>query len=383
MTSKLIPIRVPLIDSLNLSFELDKIRIVDQKVISGVSYVYEATGEIEDIVRPPKPFVWTENGITLRFWVTNIPIYDSLTETKIKTKFLNITMSAKLLKQRYFEGISKENILTYYNNLMDLNVVRMSYQQFKHGHVKDIDICVNDRLIPSYFSELLLALKVNTRSSKKDLVQMGIEVDNMMISWNTRDKAKNLSPYFKIYYKEYELLSKKSLPFYTQFLQDELYNHGDTITGLIRAEFTIRNYSHKKHILSKEHYKEMPRTLGDLVNLSHDELYNIVCKEGLPNYLENYQPRLKVDLTPTDTVIVQMMLKLIGHGESKLSIFEVLDSIKGKNDNCTAVQKSRMTSKFNQLWETITKNKEVQRKLSINTSIHNFLKQTLNYDSRN
>jgi len=372
----LVPLRTPLIDSLSISWKLSEVKLIDERLTSATRIYYETIEAVEDDLNPPKPMKLSFNGINLRFWLTEIPIYSRELEKKIQTTFVNFTLSSKLLKGRYFEGISSKTILYLYNTLMDLEVIRMGYDQFKKGYIKDIDICINDRMKLKHFDQLVHDLNTSVKPTKKHLVKSFHKPHNIGINFNNRITAKSLSPNYKIYFKQEELLHK-SYDFYKHYLKKPLQESGDTINDLVRAEFTIKNYTHKEYLVNKGHIKTMPKTLEDLLNIDLFSLKSIIHLEGLPNYLKHFSHRLKTKLSPLDTIIIQFMKELVLLGHSKDSIIKMVSHIKGKDDKNTQVQQSRTRKKLTELFEILEESQQFHEMLNTNKTIRTFLKETL------
>ena len=165
-----IPVNSPFIDSFSLKIPLDAVQVLDQRLTSETAIYYESLDAVDEELHPPKPIVISETGITVRFSLVEIPIHNKKTNQKEPTKFVNLTVSAKLLKERYFEGINAFNISVLYQVFLDFRIFDCSLETFLSGMVSDVDIAIN-RYCPSpaVFSDILGCLYSQSGSKSKHL----------------------------------------------------------------------------------------------------------------------------------------------------------------------------------------------------------------------
>lgn len=191
------------------------------------------------------------------------------------TKFIQVMITAKLLKDDYFDGLNMSNIDEVYNYIIEDGVLRITKEHLLNSYVTDIDICrdfkasIDDfKKLKAYMLELVILSKESVLYSKR------IDSKDVFgIQYNERHKATPSKPFAKLYFKTKEL-TEKSKDFYTANLQEfekELFE------GVARLEVTIKAYKHKER-LGIENIK----TLNDLLSVSQDDLesiYNSIIKE--------------------------------------------------------------------------------------------------------
>mgnify|MGYP000415585683 CR=1 FL=1 len=136
------------IDSLKIRIPTDKIQITDSKLIGTKITILEETAEVLREFKD-NALKFSNNGISTRFAIETMPI-DSRGRT---VEFLTILVNSKLLKSRYLEGITKENIREVYNEIQNYNVVKFSFAAFMQGACTDIDFKTDTRLTIPLFTD--------------------------------------------------------------------------------------------------------------------------------------------------------------------------------------------------------------------------------------
>lgn len=355
---KNIPINKAVTDSFSLKIPLLECDVIDERLTSLTATYYESLDQVDCELSPPKPVVITKNGITVRFSLCAIPIYDQATETKIKTEFINLTVSAKLLKHKYFEGITLENISLLYQTFIDFEVFTCPYRVFLSGMITDIDVCINRYCdTPALFSNILNELVVQSGNRSKHLKIFG-EADNIGLNFNERRFAKPSLPFLKFYHKELELLGN-SEEFYTSYLLPL----ADQIKGLTRVEATIKNYDHKRR-LDKYLVIPMFRTLEEYLEIPEKNLFAFVCF-SLNSYLTK-EVRVKApNLSPTDHLIYELLQNCILKGYDYESLLSIADTFKNASVKSTEVSRSRMKKKITELFDLLIHNKKDTHLLGI------------------
>ncbi|TJY33390.1 hypothetical protein [Pontimicrobium aquaticum] len=370
MSAPNIPINQALTDSLSLKIPLKDCNVIDKRLTSMTCIYYESLDAVDCELYPPKPIIIQSKGITLRIGLVEIPIYDSDLEEKIPTKFISLTLSSKLLKHRYFEGINSSNINTLYNEFIALNVFRCSLETFVNGYASDIDVCIN--LYVEHRNHYLDALKLlivdsGTKSKHMHLVNTP---DNLGLSINKRQYAKPSLPFIKLYYKEDELLSK-SAEFYNTFLFPA---YDPLIRNLTRVEATIKNYDHKRRLA---HYKILPqfKTLKEYLEFTPKQLNDFVVF-SLKSYITPQYRIKSPQLSPTDHIIFELIQNCIIKGYDEDSLLQLVNTFQSNDKKSTYVAQSRMRFKIKKLMGLIVfKDQKLQSKLNYNNHVLSYLKQ--------
>jgi hypothetical protein len=363
----IIPIGKAIIDSFSLKIEMSKIDVLDAKLTSMTSIVYQDTGEFEENL-PPKPVVISENGITIRFSLCSFPVYDKETGERPLTQFLVLTVSSKLLKERYFEGINKFNISHLFKTFLEFNVFSCTIQSFLNGQISDIDICVNNHATKPIFSEVCKSLLIMAGLSSQrmrlfdDEKQIGLMFSNR--GWGTPSY-----PFIKAYHKELELKTK-SKEFYDNYLQP----YEEQMKNLVRMEGTIRNYKHK---LRLEKFDVLPKfkTLGDFLEIPEKNLHSFL-NFSLNSYVNKTRTLPTPQLSPTDHLLYNLIQMCIDKGYDKIDILAVCDTFKGANVESDKVAKSRLKNKVKKLIDLLVdKDRKIKEKLQTNQAVKVYLNE--------
>ncbi|MEG1024062.1 MAG: hypothetical protein RSF34_06315 [Flavobacterium sp.] len=377
---------VGLIDSLKVRVKLDKVKILDKRLITDYIAYYPDIETLDndgneqqklgDNFRKAEPFTKIINGITYRFYIKAF-----IDSKKQAHEYVVFQISAKMLKEKYFEGISAENYRTIIDDINSFGVLHVKRQDFCEGLVSDIDICINQLIdiksLKTAFSLIInnpnkgkapLLHYINRSSNQiyytptedkksdenynrqdeilKNLLEVKKDVattTNLGLDFNKREKATNTAPYCKIYHKGFELLSK-SIAFYKAYLEPMKTS---VIDNLVRYEFTIKAHKHKEY-LCKQGYKADFKTFYDLLKARQDDLTKI-AKSGLPHYIEaKVKSKINTELSPMDVAMqyyIENLIKL-GFDKEKLLGFTYLI-------DCP-VSRSRTKSKAKKLIDDLT-----------------------------
>jgi hypothetical protein len=373
---------VGLIDSLKMRIELSRIKVLDTRLLEKFKKLYEASETnfedyLDDTLNNAEPIVYIINGITYRFYVK--AYINQL--SKKTTDYLVLQVSAKMLKHKYFEGITKTNYLSILNDLNAFKIVEISESAFLNALISDIDICLNQLIELKNLQHATAWIKSFPRASAKPLIhhiertnRQG-KIINLGIDFNKREKATNTKPYCKIYHKGIELTTKSKVFYDTYLFPFPKYSRASFIDNLVRYEFTIKASKHKKYLLDKGLlFEHTPlKTFDDLINIDSQILTNI-AKCGLPFYLEAPKPYKDfTGLKPMELIIATYMDRLISLGEDYHDLCEVLkvygDTPKEK------VQKSQMKSQINRLFDVVVaKNPLQKQKITLNEDVNKFLR---------
>ena len=364
----LIPTNQPLTDSFSLKIPLLQCDVIDKRLTSLTCLYYESIDAHDSQLNPPKPLIFEQNGVKVRFSLCEIQLHDKEQNIKIPTKFVVLTVSAKLLYGDYFQGINKNNIYKIYSEFIKYEVIYCDFDVFLSGIISDVDICFNRYCdTEQIFIDALHELE-NQADTKKKYLRIVDEVANKGISFNRRDFATPSLPFIKIYHKELELIHNSSI-FWNTYLFDK---YKKSIKGLTRFEATIRNYSHKAR-LEKYGILSKFRTLSEYLELPQEDLMKF-CVFSINSYIEK-KARVKApDLSPTDHIIFELMQNCVFKGYSGKDLLSIADSFKGSNAETTSVAQSRMRKKIKDLFDLlIHKDIKIQSQATQNAHIKEYL----------
>lgn len=357
----------PKIDSLSLRIELSQCEVIDQRLTSETAIYYESIQMLDAELSPPKPIVISKNGITTRIRISNIPIYNQKLKIKVDTKFITLTLSAKLLKFKYFEGITPENVNLLYTEFMEQNIFKCTFDTFLNSKVSDIDIC-EDRYFnnPSTFEQILKQL-ISQTGNKIKYTNLFNQESNLGLEFNNRYKATPSLPYLKFYFKYWELQTK-SLEFNTHYLQE--WN----TKNIGRVEATIKNYKHKKRLESKNILPKF-ETLKELLQIDSKKLHNFITY-SLNAYI-TIQSRIKNHaLTIKQNFIFQTLQIMLSNGYDYKSIENILLNYKTEQPIRTQeTAKYRAKKELKYLFDLlIHKDIKINMVANQNAHVNNYLK---------
>ena len=365
-----IPYNVGLIDSLTIYLPLDKIQVIDERLISEYQVYYPETGEIIEDLNPPKPILIKDNGINFRF---NRVVFPPNIIKKETTELIRLTLTSKMLFGRYFEGINIDNLQMIVDYINTRQIIRFDLDTALNSICNDIDICINYNLDFEPYKQSLQYLKKMVKASKQHEVTLYPRKEtfkndkNYGIEFSNRDSAKIGSPFCKFYNKTEELLTN-SADFYNKYLFPQL-RYGLSIDNIIRKEITIKNNAVKQNLRKKKlvNSENQLSTLKDVLSISQTELTTI-CNVQLKYYYEKKQFSISSDLSPTDKIISYYMHKLVELGADKLTLQEPLTLFDCK------VQKARTKKQILKLIDITFDTEYLTKQLEQNSITNQFIK---------
>jgi len=358
-----IPNRVPLIDSLRLRIPRYKCSYIDPVLTEKYQKFYESVGLIDDDLNNAGAFVSSVKGITTRIFIK------SYRKGEVSEDYVVCTVSCKMLRHRYFEGINKDTIDIIYDTLMGFKVFYCDKEVFMDAAVNDVDICFNtyienDLLIESIH---ILAKSLKSTALKYWHPYTKSKNTNIGVEFNKREYATNAFPHVKIYNKELELLNK-SAEFYNTFLFPL------DIKNLVRIEVNVKHTKHRKYLQRKVPNLKYTNLRG-LVDLDNETLMAVVLL-GIPQYIEKI-PQVKSisGLTPREIRLKYYIEQLInlGFDKDKLHGYEYDFPLTQKGHE----QKSRLKKSTKEFIHRITVDQWTEIKLQQNGHIQEFLYKQL------
>ena len=363
-----------LIDSLKIRVKLDKVKILDKRLITDFIAYYPTIEALDDdgneqeklgdSMRKAEPFVKIIDGITYRFYIKAF-----IDKNKLAHEYVVFQISAKMLKQKYFEGITAKNIDMIIDGINSFAVLKVSKKDFLEGLVSDIDICINQLIDIKSLKTAFAFIQQNPNKGKLPLMHFINQSNqlkntvNLGVDFNKREKATNTAPYCKIYHKGFELQSKSSV-FYTKFLAPM---KASVLDNLVRYEFTVKAHKHKEFLVKKGFLADF-KTLNDLLATKPNDL-KLIAQTGLKHYIEE-QPRTRAnkELSPTDLQIQSLMEIIINMGGEEDKLFRYLYMIEDPST------KSRSKARTKKLLDDLkNRDRNLKEKLEINNNTYQFL----------
>lgn len=262
------------IDSMRLRCDMRFVTILDKTLVDDLMIVNSSGEIVDDDFKRPK-FRFSERGITTYIAIERQTIFDKTRKEGCYTRdCLVVLLNAKMLKNRYLEGITFNNIDLVYEFLMSLNVFHCSKGVFyKSFYCYDIDIKKDFHMSSLNFEGMIsLMKKLVIPTSRRDSMPYSFNSDgyitrienvfddllgdmrpflvkekckvNLGIEFGKRCNATQSRPYLKYYYKWGELNSKSK-----EFNETYCIN---PVKDLVRQEFTIRDKRHLKNLTGDE-----------------------------------------------------------------------------------------------------------------------------------
>lgn len=357
------------IDSLKLFIPLEYCKIIDNRLTDNYISVHEKSLlklldnksdeiEIDSSYFKQKAIPINENGIHTKFLIMQM-FSDSRGG---QTPNLIILLNSKTLKENYFQGITKSNIETVYNYLMELKVFEISFDDFLNN-AKCSDMDIKTDVIAKDYHNILRTIvdKVDiTKTYSKSF--KGYKAFNKKynkgISFGDRSQSTESYPFFKIYVKCLELEKHKRKleatgkgikieemekaiekdAFFNTYLKEHAKDN--RFYSLLRAEFTLKN---KKAI---EKYLFCDNKLINVLEVDQKTL-----KKAIQSVWQTHISKINVvrgsnALSPTDRLIFNQ-LQYINILQPNLPFITILDIVL---QNLTGTERNRAKNKFENIY---------------------------------
>ena len=300
------------VDSLKIRLPLSQVNVLEPTLKGKWRLVHIETGVEDTSVFKDNSLTFREDGITTRFAIEQI----------FNSEFLTILVNSKILKGKYFQGITKDTIEDVYRGLMAYNVIWVDFDTFYElAEVTDVDI-KKDAIVPKHIYEQCIneCRNISRPSKNKNKgYRFFNQNKNKGIEWSDRRATSfKTNPYLKIYHKETELKHNSS-EFAEKYLSHINYD------DLVRMEATLKNAKHFRHLGIKDN------KLKTLLELSQDKLQSVMS-EALKSHLEPRIKQIKDDnkLTPTELIFYGSMMLCAKNGVSyesyKRNVLSLIDS---------------------------------------------------------
>lgn len=285
------------VDSTKIRIPITRVKILDESIREMVAHVSTLTGEVLEEKQNTKASRDAQ-GIKTTFSIEQ-------RATQFDTvQYLIILVNAKQLKERYFEGITVDNVVELHSYLITLEVVQFSLKELLKGECTDIDFKKDFQARDEDMKEAFDLMQTNsTPSADYDKGnKLFWKKDNKGLQFNKRETTKiKTAPFFKIYSKTLDLLNKSNIFALAHFKEIPL--------DLWRMEFTIKN---KKHLASFGH----GNTLSDVLSLSAEQIEEM----GTASLKAVLQQRVRdnskdIDsIPPKDLILVNALILLLDNG---------------------------------------------------------------------
>jgi hypothetical protein len=328
---------IPKVDSLRWETHIDNIEIVSSKIgvdallisIDG-GHVIEGSYE-EPIIKLTECDI--TKGITTRINKVNrvVGMGGSVEERIV------IQVNAKMLRERYFEGITKDNLRVVYDYIIGLGLIKFSYETFLDGYVYDVDICMDVETDVDVFEKMLRRLIKSVKPSQYKKVASWFYDNNMGVLLGTREKSTASNPCLKFYAKGLELCHKETRynkkpsqygEFNRYWLGDEYYNLGRLELSIKNREMFAELGLTTKDVNGFEHPIKLFRELLDVDKQKLKSIITTIVKE---KYMDK---RVNINLgdgkvLPKDDFVLHLIAYMVDAGESRDFFMDIADRYVG------------------------------------------------------
>ena len=246
------------VDSCKIRIPLEQCEIINTSLLSHwiTQEINVETGEVRDGFKDfkGKAYKHSELGISTRCLIEN-----QMTAERTKKEFLTFGINAKMLKSKYAEGLTLNNVKHVYDYLISLKLAYFTFEDFIQAQCTDVDFKFDFKC--DSLGELIDKMKSVSQPTK--VADRGYrafqQANNMGIQWSNRHSTALSKPFIKIYSKELDLKNNSS-EFYDAYLQ------GQDFKDVTRVEYTIKN---KKHFKS---FNVSNTSLEGVLSLSQDKM---------------------------------------------------------------------------------------------------------------
>jgi len=289
------------IDSFKLRIPFQLVQIENKNLEDKWVLVNSNTHEIDESTWKSGTYKVALNGIS-----TYYKIEDQVGINNQITKYLTILINSKLLKNRYFEGITLNNINEVYESIMAQKVVSFTLKDFfNKSAITDVDF-KKDSQIKDFKNCIYKLISISKASKSKDIGYRSFtSKDNLGIEFSTRKTTKFLSsPFLKIYHKGVEFKNKS-------FVFSDKYLQGQDFLDIVRIETTIKNNKHFKSLGLPQN------SLEAILSLSNEQK-ELIIQNALAKHLE---PRIQAlkdnnELPPMEKIFYSLIMQLMNEGVS-------------------------------------------------------------------
>lgn len=324
---------VPKIDSFKIWVRLGNVQIIDHTLIEKL-YVVDSQGEIIDEIEGKSKNIGYPDGRAFKFWRRR---HNDI-NTKVTTEYIGIILNAKHLKERYFEGITIDNIDVLVDEINSQDIIRIDKETLLSSPIGDLDVCFDFQATTESFKKLIKRQFPMVQQNSNDTYASEAKQTHLGLYLNSRDNCYPSKPFFKFYHKTIEL-ENKSFDFADKFLKNvDFLNIG-------RCEVNLKNTKHFKY------YNIKARQLGDF-------LTRVDFVPMLQKGYKNWFIERNVVVNRGDSWQMMLIKSYFSwHGEDNLEIFRYTQTLT-ENRN----QKKKMMDCFNEIMnQKDTRLQEIER----------------------
>ena len=300
----------PSIDSVFIQIPIQEVKLQNTLLGEYVADVSLSSGQIEEGMRLKTQHYHKQNGINTEFSIGTL--YRGFKNGDDSEQVLQIKMTSKQLKERYFDGITSQNIHLLHQYLTGLGVAEFSLSSLMNSRWVDFDIKIDfqetDKGV-DYVRDTINKLvkyvnpkyRPNSATHREGYSHFN-QHNNNGLQFLDRKKAigRSTKPYQNQFCKFYH----KSLMLHTDKesnLFAETYLQGQNIDNILRYESGVKGNGLRD-------YYGLPTTLGELLNVQESKLYEMLRKPLEAHLTFDQVEKVKTESNPNGFRLLSEML---------------------------------------------------------------------------
>ena len=300
----------PSIDSVFIQIPIQEVKLQNTLLGEYVAEVSLSSGQIEEGMRLKTQHYHKQNGINTEFSIGTL--YRGFKSGDNSEQVLQIKMTSKQLKERYFDGITSQNIHLLHQYLTGLGVAEFSLSSLMNSRWVDFDIKIDfqetDKGV-DYVRDTINKLvkyvnpkyRPNSATHREGYSHFN-QHNNNGLQFLDRKKAigRSTKPYQNQFCKFYH----KSLMLHTDKesnLFAETYLQGQNIDNILRYESGVKGNGLRD-------YYGLPTTLGELLNVQESKLYEMLRKPLEAHLTFDQVEKVKTESNPNGFRLLSEML---------------------------------------------------------------------------
>ena len=270
----------PSIDSVFIQIPVSQVELKNTLLGEYVSDVSLSSGQVEEGMRFKTQHYHKENGINTEFSIGTL--YRGFKNGDDSEQVLQIKLTSKQLKERYFEGITSGNIKHLHSYLIGLGVADFSLSALLSSRWVDFDVKIDFQehgkgvdYVRDTINKLVKYVnpkyKSNSATYREGYSHFN-KPNNNGLQFLDRKKAVGRSQtpfrnqFCKFYHKSLMLSSNKESNLFA-----ETYLKGQNLDNILRYESAVKGNALRD-------YYGLPTTLGELLEVGDEKLYQILRK---------------------------------------------------------------------------------------------------------
>jgi hypothetical protein len=270
----------PSIDSVFIQIPVSQVELKNTLLGEYVSDVSLSSGQVEEGMRFKTQHYHKENGINTEFSIGTL--YRGFKNGDDSEQVLQIKLTSKQLKERYFEGITSGNIKHLHSYLIGLGVADFSLSALLSSRWVDFDVKIDFQehgkgvdYVRDTINKLVKYVnpkyKSNSATYREGYSHFN-KPNNNGLQFLDRKKAVGRSQtpfrnqFCKFYHKSLMLSSNKESNLFA-----ETYLKGQNLDNILRYESAVKGNALRD-------YYGLPTTLGELLEVGDENLYRILRK---------------------------------------------------------------------------------------------------------